>query len=229
VTSELEPTVVPTREGYDRWSELYDDDGNPLIVLEEPHLARMLGDVKGLRVADVGTGTGRHAVRLARLGARVVALDFSEGMLAKARAKAGAQSVGFVRADCSVCLPLADARFDAVVCALLADHLASLPALFAELARICRPSGSVVLSSIHPALHLRGVRARFTDPSTGQKIYPAAHDHQVSDFVMAAVRAGLRFEEICELPCTDALAAAVPRAAQYLGWPMLLAMRLTRP
>jgi ubiquinone/menaquinone biosynthesis C-methylase UbiE len=40
----------------------------------------MLGDVRGLRIADVGTGTGRHAVRFANGGAKVSALDLSRGM-----------------------------------------------------------------------------------------------------------------------------------------------------
>jgi len=53
--------IVPARQGYDRWSEVYDSDGNPLVALEEPEVIRMMGEVRGLRVADVGTGTGRHA------------------------------------------------------------------------------------------------------------------------------------------------------------------------
>src|SRR5262245_41576442 len=59
-------TVVPTKDGYDRWSEIYEEDGNPLILLEESHVARSLGDVAVLSVLDVGCGTGRHSVRLAQ-------------------------------------------------------------------------------------------------------------------------------------------------------------------
>src|SRR3954469_9134228 len=82
--------VLPTRDGYDRWAATYDTDGNPLIALEEPHVDALLGDVRGLCVLDVGCGTGRHALRLARAGAAVTAIDFSEAMLAQARAKVGA-------------------------------------------------------------------------------------------------------------------------------------------
>ena len=46
----MERIVVPTRDGYDRWSDVYDGDGNPLVLLEEPHVARLLGDVRGLSV-----------------------------------------------------------------------------------------------------------------------------------------------------------------------------------
>lgn len=63
--------IVSTRDGYDRWAEVYDGDGNPLLALEEPEVVQMLGDVRGLRIADIACGTGRHAVRLANAGGQV--------------------------------------------------------------------------------------------------------------------------------------------------------------
>ena len=98
--------VLDTREGYDRWSHLYDDDGNPLIALEEKYFPEVLGDVRELAVADIGCGTGRHSSRLAASGARVTALDFSTGMMSKARAKLSSENVDFVVADISHPLPL---------------------------------------------------------------------------------------------------------------------------
>src|SRR5690242_9664115 len=82
--------VLPTREGYDQWAATYDSDGNPLIALEEPLVAELLGDVRRLRVLDVGCGTGRHALRLAQAGAYVTAIDFSAAMLEQAKRKPGA-------------------------------------------------------------------------------------------------------------------------------------------
>jgi ubiquinone/menaquinone biosynthesis C-methylase UbiE len=220
--------IIPTREGYDRWSEVYDGDGNPLVALEEPQLERMLGDVRGLRIADVAAGTGRHSVWLANAGAKVTALDFSTGMLTKARAKPGADRVSFVIADCAAQLPLRDGAFDRVVCALLADHVQSLDLLMSELARICRIDGFIALTTVHPTMHLLGVRARFNDPETGRKVYPKSYVHTISAFVMAAERAGLRFDEMSEHLITDELVHTNPRAAQALGWPLLLAIKLSR-
>src|SRR5262245_38663414 len=78
---------VPARAGYDRWSALYDEAPNPLVALEGPLVASLIGPVHGLAILDLGCGTGRHALRLAAEGAAVQALDFSEGMLARARTK----------------------------------------------------------------------------------------------------------------------------------------------
>src|SRR4051812_43585466 len=80
---------VSTQEGYDRWSACYDEEDNALIALEEPLVARLFGPVSGLRILDLGCGTGRHSVALATAGAKVTALDFSKGMLARARTRSG--------------------------------------------------------------------------------------------------------------------------------------------
>jgi malonyl-CoA O-methyltransferase len=218
--------VLPAREGYDRWAEVYDDDGNPLLPLEEAQVARLLGDVSGLALADVGCGTGRHALRAAAAGARVTALDFSRRMLERARQKAGALPVTFVAADVTRPLPLPDAAFTRVLCCLVTEHIPDLEALFRELGRIARADGFVVVSAMHPAMMLRGLQARFFDPSSGADTRPQSYPHQIADYVMGATRAGLRFDHLSEHPVDAALAARYPRAEKYLGWPMLLVMRL---
>jgi len=223
-----EMEIVPTQAGYDRWAEWYDGEDNPLVLLEERHFETLSGDVRGLTVADIGCGTGRHALRWAAAGARVTAIDFSEAMLERARSKPGADLVSFIRHDLAQPLPLPSAGFDRVCCCLVLEHIAALDAFFAELRRLCRPGGAVVLSVMHPAMTLRGVQARFVEPATGRRIGPLSHAHQISDYLMAALRAGLVPDHLSEHAADAELAARAPRAAKYAGWPMLLLMRLRR-
>ncbi len=218
---------VPTREGYDRWAAIYDDDPNPLVALEGPLVEQLLGDVRGRTVLDVGCGTGRHALRLAAAGAAVHALDFSEAMLQQARAKPGAESVTFLSHDLARPLPFPDRSFDRVLCALVLDHVADLTSMFGEFRRVCRPDGFIVVSTFHPAMMLRGVQARFTDPATGRETRLASCPHQISDYVMAILRAGLGIEHMSEHPADEALAARCERARRYVGWPLVLLLRLT--
>src|SRR5437764_12799841 len=103
------------REGYDRWAAVYDHDANPLLGLEEPAVRAAVGDARGLAVLDLGCGTGRHAVWLAETGAAVTAVDFSQGMLGKARRKPGAELVRFVVHDLHQPLPFASGTYDLVV------------------------------------------------------------------------------------------------------------------
>lgn len=226
---ELEPPstkTVSTCIGYDHWAASYDEDGNPLPALEGPLTKELLGDVRGLRILDIGCGTGRHAIRLAAAGAIVHALDFSSGMLARAREKASGTEITFQAHDLTQPLPFAAADFDRVLCALVLDHVADLDSFFSEMNRVCRVAGSVVVSVVHPAMMLLGVEARFRDTRTGQEIRPASCRHELSEYVMAATRAGLTIDHMSEHAVDEALAARVERARKYLNWPMLFLMRL---
>ena len=223
-TGEME--IVPTRDGYDRWAEVYDDDDNPLVLLEERFIGPLIGNVAGLAVADIGCGTGRHALRWSTAGARVTAVDFSEAMLQRARAKPGAEAIKFVQHDLAQPFPLTSAAFDRVCCCLVLDHIADLDGFFRELLRLCRRQGCVVVSVMHPAMSLRGVQARFIEPHSARRISPAGHAHRMSDYLMAALRAGLSLAHVGEHEADADLVGRSPRAAKYLGWPMLLLLKL---
>lgn len=226
---------VSVRDGYDRWAPLYDHDGNPLVALDERVTPRLIGEVRGLHIADLACGTGRHTDRLVRAGARVTAVDFSEGMLARARSRVPTTfgPVAFVRHDLTTPLPFADSAFDGAVCALALEHVSDLAAFFAEIARVVCPGGFVVFADMHPAMRLRGVQANFDVPATGaasvSTVRVAGFDHAIADYVMAAVRAGLAIDAIEEHRGDAALTAEFPRMQKYVDWPMLLALRCTRP
>src|SRR5262245_18573708 len=160
------------RAGYDRWAAVYDHDGNALQALEEPFFRALVGDARGLAALDLGCGTGRHSVWLASQGATVTAIDFSEGMLAQARSKPGADGVRFLVHDLHTTLPFADSTFDVVVSGLVLEHLRELGPFFAEARRVLKPVGRAVVSAMHPAMFLRGAWARFTAPDSGEKVSP---------------------------------------------------------
>jgi malonyl-CoA O-methyltransferase len=226
VTAPEKPDLSGVRGGYDRWSEVYDHDLNPLVALEEPVVREALGDVRGLSVLDLGCGTGRHSLWLAAAGARVTAVDFSEGMLAAARKKPGASDVRFQVHDLHQPLPFDAASFDRVVSGLVLEHLRDLRFVFGEARRVLKPDGRAVVSAMHPAMFLRGAFARFTDPASGEKVAPGSVPYPIGDFVMAAVRAGFALEDVVERAPDAAFAAALPRAEKYVGWPMLLVLEL---
>lgn len=218
--------VVPVAEGYDRWSEVYDTNANALLPLEEPVVDDLLGDVDGLRVLDVATGTGRHALRLATRGAVVTAIDFSTGMLTKARAKEGADTVTWLIHDLTSGLPFEDGAFERVLCALALEHVPELTPAYAEMRRVCARGGTAVISCMHPAMMLRGVLAHFTDPATGREVQPRSRPHEIADFINAALEAGWRLDRMVERACEPWLLEIAPKMKRYLDWPFLLAFRL---
>ena len=90
--------------------------------------------------------------------------------MARAIEKTKDWDIQFVTHDVTDRLPLADETFDRVLCCLVLEHITDLDGMIAEMARICRPGGFVLISELHPAMFLRGLQARFTDPNTGQKV-----------------------------------------------------------
>lgn len=212
--------------GYDRWAQVYDHDGNPLQALEEPRVREAVGDPRGLTALDLGCGTGRHALWLAQSGASVTAVDFSEGMLAQARRKPGAATVRFLTHDLHQPLPFQGGAFDLVVSGLVLEHLRDLELFFGEARRVLRPGGRAVVSAMHPAMFLRGTQARFTDPASGEVVQPGSIAHPIGAFVMAAVRAGFALATIHEVAPDAEFAERFPRAAKYVGWPMLLLLSM---
>lgn len=212
--------------GYDRWSQVYDHDANPLPALEEPVMRRVMGDVQGRLVLDVGCGTGRHTRWLVAKGALVTAMDFSAGMLAQAQRKPGMEAVQFIAHDLHQPWPVADSSFDAVISGLVLEHMQHLTPFFAELRRVVKPGGTVALSTLHPAMFLRGSQARFTDPETGQVVQPGSVNHSYGELVLASLDAGFHIKELIEQSPDAAFADQYPRAEKYLGWPMLLVMSL---
>jgi SAM-dependent methyltransferase len=118
--------------------------------------ARLLGDVAGRRVLEVGCGSAMCSRWLAAHGARPVAFDISAGMLRHARAGAARTGipVPLVQADAEH-LPFADASFDLACTAFGAvAFVADSARVMREVARVLRPGGRWVFATTHPT---RGV------------------------------------------------------------------------
>ncbi len=134
-------------------------------VFAREFIFRVLGDLRGKRVLDVGCGDGQQSVLMALLGARVVGIDLSAGALEVARRRAELNGVG--GAIDFHCAPIetadpGDAGFDVVYCDAILHHLLDdLDAVMAKLVRWVAPGGRFVCVeplSLSPAL--RWLRAR---------------------------------------------------------------------
>lgn len=113
---------------------------------------RLLGDVRGLRVLEIGCGSAPCARWLAKQGADSVGMDISGGMLRHARSanvRSGV-AVPLVQASADV-LPFADDSFD-VACSAFGGlpFVADAGAMMREVARVLRPGGRWVFAVTHP-------------------------------------------------------------------------------
>ena len=154
---------------------------------------------------DAGCGDGRYIAALGSMARRVVGVDISERILETARAAAQRAGVEpeLVRANLES-LPLEDDAFDVVLCTQVIEHVLDARAAVAELARVLRPGGTLILSTdnardtvsrvlnaprnaIVRAFGLRGWRGFVESPATPWE--PAAFRRLVES-------AGLRVERL---------------------------------
>lgn len=98
-------------------------------------------------VLDVASGEGYGAAMLAENAARVVGVDISPDAVRHARNRYGERAnLGFVTASCDN-LPFVDASFDLAVSFETIEHIETQQEFIAELARVLRPDGVLLLSS----------------------------------------------------------------------------------
>lgn len=186
---------ITTTAGYEIWAESYDEPGNGLIDVEGPIVRAILDGIPVGTALDAACGTGRHTEHLVARGHRVLAVDASPEMLACARTKV--PDAEYHEADLHD-LPFPDSHVDAVVCALALAHVPDLRAAMAELTRVLRPGGHLVISDAHGLA--AGIRPPvvMTRPDGTSGYLP--HTNRLSgDYVRAALSLGLRVRR-CEEP-----------------------------
>ena len=194
---------VSTQEGYALWAAAYDQEPNPLIAAEDPLVDGLLADLPIATVLDVGTGTGRYALRLARRGVTVTALDQSPEMLAVARRAAASAGVAidFHQGAIDDGLPFARGRFDLVVCALMLCHVPDLRGALHELARVVRPGGYLLITDFHPDGVGDGWRTTFERPGIAYLLPNPGHRR--ADYLEGMTAAGCSLRHMIDIRIRD--------------------------
>jgi len=111
-------------------------------VLWRAATVRAISPEAGERILDVAAGTGTSSAALARSGAKVVAVDFSRGMVTEGRRKH--KKIEFVEADAEK-LPFGDNEFDAVTISFGLRNIQNPKTALSEMYRVLKPGGRLVI------------------------------------------------------------------------------------
>lgn len=185
---------LPAREvdlaaGYALWSTQYDAEANELLGPEAAALEQLLAPLSWTRGLDAASGTGRHLARLAVGQATIVALDQSPKMLERSRSRCRREAVSahHVQGDLGS-LPFPAHEFDLAVCALALCHVPDLGSTFAELARVLRLGGHLVLTDFHPDAVAWGFRSEFAQNGLHYRLPNPGHSRD--DYLQALAASG---------------------------------------
>ena len=212
------------REGYDRWAHTYDTTPNPLVALDRRHTMTALSPRAGEQVLDAGCGTGIYLATLSATGSRAVGLDFSRGMLRVAQQRA--PQAALAQADLNRQFPVRPRAFEAVLSALVSEHLANIRRFFGVAFSALRAGGRLLFSAFHPELANAGIEANVERDGTEYRL--GAERYTVADYLNSISDAGFRSLEWREYRGDDRLVKEVPSAFKYRSRPLLLLVEAKR-
>lgn len=178
------------QNAYNEWSDIYDTNLNLTRDLDSTVTRNLLASGHFDSILELGCGTGKNTVFLAQIGTRVHALDFSEGMIQKAKEKVNAENVRFEVADLTKHWHCEDNAYDLITCNLVLEHIEDLSHIFTEAARVLRAGGRFFVNELHPFRQYGGTKARFERGD--ETVEVEAFIHHTSDFVRVASDNGLR-------------------------------------
>ena len=126
--------------------------------MNNPAAFKIIGNVKGKRVLDLSCGEGYNTRILARRGAKVMGVDFSEKMikLAKQREKREKLGINYHVSDAANLKDFENGSFDVVVCLMALMDIQRYEAAISEVARVLKKNGRFIFSITHPCFEFGG-------------------------------------------------------------------------
>lgn len=175
---------------------------------------KLLGDVTGKHILELGCGGGQCSIAFAKKGACIVGIDISKNQLEYAQnlASKNKVKVKFIQSNFMNLKDFRDKSFDIVFSAYALEYASNLLEVFKEVERVLKKRGLFVFSFDHPFYlildpHTKKIRESYFDagkkrvPVTwkdGSKQTPVYYKYKVSDIFNALVESGLTVEKILE-------------------------------
>jgi SAM-dependent methyltransferase len=146
------PVAGAVVNDYDSFAEAYVAENEHSLIngyYTRPAIVDLAGDVAGRRILEAGCGAGPISAILRDRGANVAGFDSSAKMVELARKRLGPDADLRI-ADLGGPLPYPDGAFDDVIAALVLHYLEDWTGPLAELRRVLRPGGRLIVAVDHP-------------------------------------------------------------------------------
>ncbi|MBP5753081.1 MAG: class I SAM-dependent methyltransferase [Treponema sp.] len=165
---------------YENFKNLRASETNFNDVIETPIITRMLPELKGKKVLDIGCGMGQHALQYSKSGAlSVLGIDISEKMLSYARENNSAANITYRRMAFEDLEEL-DETFDVITSSLAFDYVEDFGKLMKHIHDMLNENGYCVFSMSHPiSTAYDGVYDRYTRTEKGERLYANLHNYGI--------------------------------------------------
>ena len=231
------------------YCELRDSEINCNTLMEQPEMARLLPDLRGKRVLDLGCGFGHNCMDFIQRGAvKVTGIDISEKMLDIARAESSHPDITYLGMSMTEISSLGG-KFDLVYSSLAFHYIADLPALMRDISALLNKGGTLLFSQEHPIYTAseNGQGHYLLDEQGNKSGYCFSHyqvegkredewfvkgriyfHRRFSDVINAVLDAGLVIQRVCEPVPDENMVAKRPRS-DTLHKPLFLIIKAQKP
>ena len=213
----------------------------PAVGTEEDF--RLLGDVKGKRVLELGCGRAQRSIAFARQGATAIGVDFSREMIDAAMRLCGREGVKVElrRSDLADLAFLRGDSVDLVFSVYALSYERDVERVFRQAHRVLRAGAPLVFSIVHPVAEVVGPadpdqplgltrsyfdRSGVASDRDGESV--TAYHHTLSDLLVGLVRAGYRIDTVLEPEPLDARLQAPQQGPASLPRTLIVRARKER-
>lgn len=233
--------TLPSHTAYELWAGTYGEEQNNIFLqAEERGLMPLLDEnpLTELSVLDVGCGTGRHIRHcLDRHAMSIVGIDFSRAMLRRGAWVREQHSVSLVEGSVET-LPLRNSSFDLVLVPLVLGHVRDLKPAAAELARVLKSGGRLLISDWHPENEHRGWKRVFEVPpgeARSGRFAVEHHFHATEVYLRCFASEGFLLEKRIEPVIDESMRQAFENSGMekiyrdHQGSPLVLVLGFRKP
>jgi len=204
---------------FDGYKALRDGDCNANDLIEQPAMRKLLPDLSGKSVLDLGCGYGHNCIDFVKRGAvGVVGIDISEKMLAVAKKEAEHENIEYINMSMTDISTL-NQKFDLVYSSLAFHYIEDFEKLCKDIYELLNENGVLLFSQEHPLITATiDGNGHYNKDENGRKVsytfsnYNEPGERYVhwyvdgvrkyhrtfSDTINALAKAGFKIEEVCE-------------------------------
>ena len=238
--------VYDNEEFFNSYAQLRKNENSHNTVIEQPTMRALLPDVKGMRVLELGCGSGANAFAFAEGGAvQVLAIDLSEKMLSVAKEENSHPCVQYLQMDMAQIGEL-EGKFDLVYSSLAFHYVEDFGKLMKQISGLLNDGGVLLFSQEHPltTATIDGLGHFNKDENDEYISYTLSNYCQsgkrvvnwfvdgvlkyhrtFSDIITAVLEAGLVVERVCEPVPPPCAIEKVPRMKKELIKPSFLIVK----
>jgi len=172
------------KKAYDSWSNIYDTNDNKTRDLDRKVTIEILSKYKFESVLELGCGTGKNTQWLLNRAKRIIGLDFSQGMLDKAREKVSSKKVEFKQTDLNQNWNVKNDYADLITCSLTLEHIENLDFIFSQAYQKVKAGGIFFICELHPFKQYTGCKAKYETNNVIKEL--DVYVHHISEYLKCA-------------------------------------------